>query len=237
MIYSIILAGGKGSRMGNFDRPKQFLEVGNRPIIIHTIEKFILNQMFEKIIIVTPKDWLVYTRDIIKNNGITDPRVVIVVGGADRNESIMSGIRHIEETNGIQDDDIVVTHDSVRPFLTHRIISENIEGALKYGAVNTVVSAIDTIVQSEDGKIVSNIPERKLMYQGQTPQSFNINKLIAHYESLSDDEKLALTDACKICLLKGDPVHLVRGETFNVKITTPFDLILANAIIKERTEA
>ena len=234
VIYAEILAGGNGSRMGNINMPKQFLSLNNRPIIIHTIEKFLLNDRFDKIIIVSRKDWVNHTKDIIKKYiGETD-RVVVVSGGDDRNESIMSGVRYIDEHFGINDDDIIVTHDSVRPFLTHRIIDENINAALEYSAVDTVIEAIDTIIRSEDQEVITEIPVRDTMFQGQTPQSFNIKKLVELYQSLDEAEKSILTDACKIFALKGEKVKLVRGEVFNIKLTTPYDLKVANAIIQER---
>jgi len=234
MIYAEILAGGKGTRMGNVSMPKQFLTLNNRPVIIHTIEKFLLNENFVKIIVVSPKEWIQHTRDIIKKHIGVEDRVVVVEGGSDRNESIMSGIGYIEKNYGINDDDVIITHDAVRPFLTHRIIEENIEAALKYGAVDTVIEAVDTIIQSNDGEAISDIPVRNTMYQGQTPQSFNIKKLTNHYNELSDEQKAILTDACKICLLKGDKVKIVKGEVFNIKITTPYDLKVANALLKEQ---
>jgi D-ribitol-5-phosphate cytidylyltransferase len=234
VIYAEILAGGKGTRMGNINMPKQFLTLNTRPIIIHTIEKFLLNDRFDKIIVVSPKEWINHTKDIIKKHIGPNDHIVVVQGGNDRNESIMSGIRYIESTFGLEDDDVIVTHDSVRPFLTHRIIDENIDAALEYGAVDTVIEAIDTIIQSEDGEVISNIPVRDQMYQGQTPQSFNIKTLVGHYSSLSKEQKEILTDACKICALKGERVKLVKGEVFNIKVTTPYDLKVANAILQER---
>lgn len=234
MIYAEILAGGKGTRMGNVSMPKQYLPLNNKPIIIHTIEKFILNDRFEKIIVVSPKDWINHTKDIIRKHIGQIDRLVVVEGGKDRNESIMNGIKYIEKTVGIKDDDVIVTHDSVRPFLTHRIIEENIDFALKYGAVDTVIEATDTIVQSEDGEIISNIPVRSTMFLGQTPQSFNIKKLVTYYNELDEIQKRILTDACKICALQGDKVKIVKGEVFNIKVTTPYDLKVADAIIQER---
>jgi len=234
LIYAEILAGGIGSRMGNVNMPKQFLSLNEKPIVIHTVEKFMLNSRFDKILIVAPKEWLNYMKDIVRKYIGENDRIVVVEGGSDRNESIMSGIRYIEETHGLLDDDIVVTHDSVRPFLTHRIIEENIEAALKYGAVDTVIEAIDTIIESEDGEHISQIPRRDMMYQGQTPQSFNIKQLVSRYNALTHDQKTILTDACKICLLAGDKVKLVKGEVFNIKVTTPYDLKVANAILQER---
>jgi D-ribitol-5-phosphate cytidylyltransferase len=233
MIYAEILAGGKGTRMGNVSMPKQFLPLNDKPIIIHTIEKFLLNDQFEKIIIASPKEWINYTNDILNKFIKNRDRFVVIEGGEDRNGTIMNGIKYVEDMFGLFDDDIIVTHDSVRPFITHRIINENIQYGLEYGAVDTVISAIDTIVESENGESISHIPVRDFMYQGQTPQTFNMKMLKEHYYSLSNEQKAILSDACKICVLKGEKVKLVTGEVFNIKITTPYDLKVANAIIQE----
>src|SRR5690606_7456415 len=116
---------------------------------------------------------------------------------------------------------------------THRIIQDNIEQGKLYPAVDTVIPAIDTIVESEDHEFISQIPRRDFMYQGQTPQTFKINKFKELYNQLTEAEKEILTDACKIFSLKGETVKLVDGEIFNIKVTTPYDLKVANAIIQE----
>ncbi|EAD3625035.1 2-C-methyl-D-erythritol 4-phosphate cytidylyltransferase [Listeria monocytogenes] len=233
MICAEILAGGKGTRMGNVNMPKQYLPLKGKPIIVHTIEKFILNDRFEKIIIATPKDWINHTQDIIKKY-IFDSRVIVIEGGTDRNETIMNGIRYVEKEFGLNEDDIIVTHDAVRPFITHRIIEENIDMALEFGSVDTVIPAVDTIVESTNHDFITDIPVRGNIYQGQTPQSFNMKTIQKHYNNLTDDEKQILTDACKICLLAGEKVKLVNGGISNIKITTPYDLKVANAIVQER---
>ena len=110
-------------------------------------------------------------------------------------------------------------------------IEENIDAALEFGAVDTVCAAVDTIVSSEDGKVISEIPDRSKMYQGQTPQSFRISVLKDLYNSLSDDEKKTLTDACKICVVRNFPVHLVEGSITNLKITTTGDYKIAQAML------
>ena len=230
-IYGVILAGGQGTRMGNMDKPKQFLEIGGRPVIIHTIEKFIVNPSFEKIIILAPKQWLAYTRDIIRRYIREYDRTAVIEGGNTRNETIMNSIRYIEEQGKLTDDTIIVTHDSVRPFVTYRIIEENIRYAQQCGACDTVIPASDTIVESTGGEYISSIPDRKTMYQGQTPQSFRAKKLREVYESLTTEEKDVLTDACKLYVLKDEPVHLVEGEVSNIKITYPHDLRVAEAIL------
>ena len=236
MIYGEILAGGSGTRMGNTEMPKQFLMLGDRPIIIHTIEQFLINQSFSKIIVCCPKEWVSYTEDLLEKYNIDTNRVDIAVGGSTRNETIMNGCKLIEEKYGLTDKDIIVTHDAVRPFVNQRILDDNIKLAKKYAAIDTVVSATDTIVYSKDGKIISDIPNRKECFQGQTPQTFNIKKLIALFNSLTVKEKEILTDGCKIFSLKGESVGLVDGEVYNTKLTSLFDLKIAKAILMEKDE-
>ncbi len=237
MVFGVILAGGIGSRMGNVEKPKQFLKVGNKPIIVHTIEKFFVHDAFEKLIVLCPKQWIEHTRNLIKKYlQDNSSHVVVIEGGSTRNETIMNSIKYIEENYGLDDDTLLVTHDSVRPFLTYRIIEENIKYGLKYGAVDTVISATDTIVCSEDGESIASVPDRKQMYQGQTPQTFNAKKLKELYYSLTEEEKEILTDASKIFVIKGEKVHLVYGEVFNIKITYPYDLRVAESLLQSEKE-
>jgi len=236
MVFAVICAGGIGSRMGNAEKPKQYLNVGGKPIILHTIEKFVVNEQFEKVIVLVPESWINYTRDIIKKYLKGVEKIEVLAGGADRNSTIMNSIKYIEDNFTLDDDTVIVTHDAVRPFVTHRIIMDNIEAAVNVGACDTVIPATDTIVESMDGEKISSIPDRSKVYQGQTPQIFKAKRLKELYLSLTDEEKAILTDAAKICLLKGEPVHLVRGEVFNIKITYPYDLTVAETLINTDRE-
>lgn len=232
MIYAEILAGGKGSRMGNTEMPKQFLMLGSKPVFIHTIEQFLMNKRVEKVLVCCPEEWMAHTKDAIKKHIVNAEKVVVVKGGSTRNETILNGCYYIEKEYGVQEDDIILTHDAVRPFLNQRIIDDNIDAALKHGAVDTVIEAVDTIVHSADGRIITEIPVRSEMYQGQTPQSFNIKLLMEFLTSLTEEEKSILTDACKALVLKGINVWLVRGEVYNMKITTQHDLKVANGLVE-----
>ena len=231
MTYGVILAGGVGSRMGS-EKPKQYLSIGGKPVIVHTIEKFCLYSEFEKVLILCPAQWIGYTKDLVRKYIGEDSKVDVIEGGSVRNETIMNAIKYIEAEGNLNEDTIIVTHDAVRPFVTYRIIEENVAAAKEYGACDTVIPATDTIVESLDGDMISAIPERKLLNQGQTPQSFKALKLKELYESLTSEEKDILTDAAKIFVLKGEKVKLVKGETFNVKITYPYDLAVAEALLK-----
>lgn len=231
MIYGVVLAGGVGSRMGNVGKPKQYLLIGDKPILIHTLEKFYMQSEFEKVLVLCPAEWLSHTKNLIKKYIPDLGRVVVLEGGDTRNETIMNAIDYIESEGNLNEETIIVTHDSVRPFVTQRILEENIRYAKEYGACDTAVAATDTIVCSEDNVVISDIPERRKMYQGQTPQTFQALKLKKLYYSLSPEEKELLTDAAKIFVMKGEKVYIVDGEVFNIKITYPYDLRVAEALL------
>lgn len=231
MIFAAIVAGGVGSRMNISDMPKQFLPLGNRPIIIHTLEKFLMCSRFDKIYIGVHPDWVSHMEDLINKFNIDSENIELVNGGTDRNSTIQNIINAIETKYGEDESNIIVTHDSVRPFVTLKMIEENIDTAIEYGACDTAVAAVDTIVVSEDGNQISSIPQRKLMYQGQTPQSFKISLLKNLYNDLSNEEKELLTDACKICVVRNVPVKIVKGDVSNLKITTVSDYKIAQAML------
>jgi len=230
MIIGVIMAGGIGSRMGNIAKPKQFLTIGDKPILIHTVEKFVFHPEIDAVIVLTPAAWLRYTEDLLAQAGLK--QVAVIEGGDTRNGTLRNALTYIETAFPTDEDHIAVTHDAVRPFLTHRILSENIRAAQKSGACDTVIPATDTIVQSTDKTYITAIPPRAELYQGQTPQSFSAKKLRALIDSLTPEEEDSLTDACKIFVIKGEPVELVLGDVANIKITYPFDVKLAKALLE-----
>lgn len=229
MIYALILGSGTGSRMGITKLPKQFLKLSNKPIIIHTIEQFILSNCVDKIVVSVAPDYQNYFKDLLNEYKIDG--VDIVIGGDSRSDSVINGCNYIMKNYSVSDDDIIITHDAVRPFVTSRIIYDNVKKIKDYDAIDTVIPATDTIVEIEDD-IISNIPIRSRMFQGQTPQTFRLKELVNMYNSLTDDEKEILTDACKIYTLKNKRVGYVNGEIYNLKITTKFDLNVASSIVK-----
>jgi len=231
MIIAAILGGGIGSRMGNVNMPKQYLQLGSRPILVHTVEKFFVHPQVERVVVLTPPSWLGFTQDILNAHLPKGHNVAVIAGGERRNDTLRCALDYVQEQFGGGEDHILLTHDAVRPFITHRVISDNIAAAREHGACDTVVPASDTIVRSDDGQFISLIPPRKSMYQGQTPQSFTCDKLRALMDSLRPEEEASLTDACKIYSLRGEPVALVQGEVHNIKITYPFDLKVAHAML------
>ncbi len=234
MIYAGILAGGKGTRMGITDMPKQFLELGSKPILIHTIEKFLLVPDFDKIVLGIHPDWITYTEDLLdKYLSQYLDRIIIAEGGHDRNTTIENIIKKIDSIKPITKNDIIVTHDSVRPFVALRTIKDNIELLANNDAADTVVEATDTIVESKNNTIITDIPDRKYLYQGQTPQTFRMQEFLDLYNALSKEQKEILTDACKIFVISGKNVALAKGEYSNIKITTITDLKIAKSMIED----
>lgn len=229
MIFCSILAGGIGGRMGS-EIPKQYIEIVNKPIIIHTIEHFISISEIDLIMVLCPVDWIDYTKELVEKYVGSNNRVEVIEGGETRSDTLMKSIEYIERTHELEDD-IIITHDAARPFVTEKIIRENIAAAKEYGACSTYIRAIDTIAISSDGQEIMSIPDRSQMYQTQTPQTFVARELRELYEKLTNDEKDKLTDAVGIYIANNKKVHIVEGEQSNIKITYPYDLTLAEAIM------
>lgn len=233
MVFGAILAGGVGSRLGA-DLPKQFLMLGDKPVIVYSLEKFLSCSRIDHVFIGVHPDFLEHTQALVDQYVPEEKdRVHILCGGGSRNDTLQNIIAAIDALREDSDEDIILTHDAARPFVTMRMIEENIDAAMAYGAVNTVCPATDTIVISDDGSTVSDIPNKAVMYYGHSPQSFRINMLKALYSTLTQEEKNILTDACKICCLRGQKVALVRSEYTNIKITTPGDYLIAQGFIAD----
>lgn len=235
MVFAGILAGGTGSRMGSYSLPKQFLPLNEKPVIIHVIEKFVVHPEIDHVIVGVNQNWLQYMDDLQKKYFAETENLSIVKGGNDRNSTIYAIIEKSKRL-GASMEDVVVTHDSVRPFVTLKMISDNIVAAQAYGVCDTVIPATDTIVYSANKEYITDIPVRSRTYQGQTPQSFQVGLFEQVYGAMTENEMNLVTDACKMFLLKGHQVHLVEGNVSNIKITYPFDYKMAQIMMEKRTD-
>ena len=231
MIYAAVLAGGSGLRMGG-ELPKQFLDLAGRPIIIRSIDAFVESNSVDKIFVAVSADYYDYVSELA-GKYVSNADITVVVGGKNRNETLLNVLREIEKS-GINEDDVILTHDAVRPFIDKRIIDDNISAAMKYGACNTVVPAVDTILRSSDGRFIESVPARNEIFHAQTPQSFSVKKLLDFYNSISDDEMEAFTDACSVFVANGAEVYMVEGDRNNIKLTYPEDMEKAENIIRCR---
>ena len=233
MIYAVILASGIGSRMNN-NIPKQFLMLNNKPIFIYSVETFLKIKEIEKIIICVPNLYFTKTKELIKNYIGLNNKIDIIIGGETRINSLIKGCNYIKDKYPTSKEDIIITHDGVRPFVSKEIILNNIVECKKYGAVTTAVESSDTIIESLSNNKVTKIPNRSNLLNEQTPQTFNLEKLIKYYKKLTKDEINNLTDATNIFILNNRKVSIIKGDYSNIKITREIDLELAKLIIKNK---
>ena len=232
MIYAAIVAGGSGSRMGA-DNPKQFLELDGKPIIIRTIERFVKCGKINKIYVGVHADWLDFAQGLIDEFS-TEADVEIVKGGKDRTETIYNILEKIESENEISADDIVVTHDGVRPFVSVKEIEDSILMLKSFDGVTLCLPSTDTLLCSPDGIKIASVPDRSQLFRAITPQTFKLKALLSAYRSLDEKQKSSLTDTASIFTSAGLEVGLVQGSERNIKITMPFDMKTAELLLKEK---
>ena len=235
MNYGVILASGSGTRMKSINVPKQYYEINNKPIIIYTLESMLRVNLFDKIFIAINSEYLdlvnEYLNKFISKDDVD--KIAIVFGGKERIDTIHNVISEISK-HPINDDDVIVIHDAVRPFITEKILVDSVNNAREYGAVVASVPASDTMLVSEDGLFVSSIPKRSTLFKGQAPDSFNLKKFVELENKLTKEQKLLVTGTSQVCTMNNYPIRLIPGDEINFKITTDSDLDIAKSIINER---
>ncbi len=230
-LYYMILAGGIGSRMKSPELPKQFLKIGDTPILVRTVRNFEDFGLFRAGVICCPVDWVEYTKATLLEYGISTNNIFIIPGGTNRNNSVKNGCKFLTERFNICDDDVILTHDAVRPFIDSRIIKDNIEAVKEYGACNTVMPVYDSVIRSSTGQFFTEHLHRAELYRVQTPQSFKLFELNNLINSLSESELGEYTDVASIFADRGYRVKLVEGSDVNIKLTTPFDMAVAETVV------
>ncbi len=236
MIYAGILAAGVGTRMHRQDMPKQFLPLGEKPILINTLEQFCVNPQIGRIIVVVPEEWKLFTEDLISKYDMMGAETDVITGGKNKTLSVNKLVEYIRSKWGIQEDDILLAHDGVRPFVTQRIINDNIEAAKVHGMAATVAVTTDTIVATDDGNTLSSVPMKQTMYAEQTPLAFTLHTISEMFDHAAS-KGIALedeTELARMCIKLGYEIHIVEGESYNMKIITPYDLKVANALLMEK---
>ncbi|WP_296971818.1 2-C-methyl-D-erythritol 4-phosphate cytidylyltransferase [Tepidanaerobacter sp. EBM-38] len=222
-VSTVIAAGGHGKRM-NSSVSKQFLTIKGHPILYYTLNKFEKMDVISSIVLVTGVDDMDYTREeIIRKYGFK--KVKLVEGGKERQDSVYNGLREIPPQT-----DIVVIHDGVRPFVPIKLIEKSITAAMKYKAVGVAVPVKDTIKIVGDGNIIKSTPDRKTLWSIQTPQTFKYDLILAAYEKALS-EGFYGTDDTVLVERMGLSVKIIEGAYENIKITTPEDIIFAEAFV------
>ena len=234
MIYAAIVAGGTGSRMGA-DIPKQFLPLGGKPVIIRTIERFLECEEIDVVYIGVHPDWTEHLAEMCRENLTDTSKIRVIEGGSDRNGTVLRIVDSIRGERGISDDDIIVTHDGVRPFVTIREIAESITALDGYDGVTVCAPVKDTILCSEDGRGIDSVPDRDKLFRTLTPQTFRLSVLSDAFDKLPHETVSRLTDTAGLLRELGKPVGLVRGGEFNIKLTTPIDMTLGELILMQNS--
>lgn len=232
MVYAIILAAGNGTRMNEISSlPKQYLKLNNFLILEHSLKKFLQSNLVNKIIIVYHKDYLKIVNNLVKKYQAKDQKIYSCTGGSNRNLSIHYAIKFIDQNLKPEKDDIVLTHDSVRIFVDPKTINESIVAAKKYGASEVVNYATDTINTVKNG-FIDEVLVRKNVRIGQTPQCFKWQIAKKVYLK-NNDEFEFYTDAIGLLIKHNIKVAEVISKNHNMKITTPFDFLIARLCLKQ----
>lgn len=224
MISAIILAGGKGKRMGSAIS-KQFIDIKGKPIIYYTLKKFSENKKIDNIIVVLPEDEVKYFKEnILKKYELRINKIVI--GGKERQDSVYNALKSLKNSST----DIVLIHDGARPFISERIINEGIKFAEIYGAAAPGVMPKDTIKVKNEKNFSVDTPNRANLVSIQTPQVFKFDEILECHEKIRYNGEM-VTDDTMVVEKYGYSVYIYDGEYTNIKVTTPEDLILAERLI------
>jgi 2-C-methyl-D-erythritol 4-phosphate cytidylyltransferase len=226
-VSAIIPAAGSGKRMGG-KTSKQYLQIGGRPIIVETLSVFQKAEIIHDIILVAPPAEVAATKEMVEAAGITKV-VAVTGGGVERQDSIRNGLDLLRD-----DSEIVVVHDGVRPFVTEEMIKSSVAAAKEAGAAVVAVPVKDTVKRAENLSVIETVPRDEL-WLAQTPQAFRCDIIKKAYLEAEKNSFIGTDDASLVEAM-GKGVKIVPGSYENIKITTPEDLIFAEAILKNRSK-
>ncbi|MEE8219974.1 MAG: 2-C-methyl-D-erythritol 4-phosphate cytidylyltransferase [bacterium] len=223
MIAAIVPAAGAGVRM-EADRPKQFLPLGDRPLLVHTLQRLSDSPLIETVVVVVPADWVAKARsELIEPYGLAKVGAV-VAGGAERQDSVAAGLEALGP-----EVDLVVVHDGVRPFVTEAMVADVVEAARAAGAAVAAIPVAETVKRVADGAVVETV-SRDGLYRVQTPQAFR-REVLAEALERARAEGVVATDEAALVERFGWPVRVVAGSAVNLKVTSPEDWSLAESIL------
>jgi 2-C-methyl-D-erythritol 4-phosphate cytidylyltransferase len=226
-VIALIPAAGMGKRMAAGIN-KQYLLLNDKPIVAHTLSIFEDAPFVDDIYLIIPEEEILYCREhVVERYGFAKVRS-IVPGGAERQHSVLNGLRAVENA---LDDDLVLIHDGVRPFVPVHVLERALEVAGAHDGALVAVPAKDTVKIVTEG-IIRETPPRESLWLAQTPQAFRYGVIRAAHE-IADAEGFLGTDDAMLVERLGKDIHVVLGDYRNIKITTPEDLILAEAFLRQ----
>ena len=219
-VHAIIVAAGAGQRAGQVGGKKQFIEIADQPVIIHTLNRFQAAPVIDAIICVVAKEDIPIFSDLIKRHPLSKIKQ-IVAGGACRQDSVSAGLSLLETTGSL--DDLVVVHDGVRPLVSTDLIERVVQAAGQFGGAVAALPVTDSLkIVSQDLMIQKSVP-RESVWAMQTPQAFRLGLLIEAMKKAALDHYVG-TDEASLFERSGHPVFCVEGDHENIKITTASDL-------------
>lgn len=225
-VAAVIPAGGSGRRMQSRS-PKQYLLLNGKPVLVHTLLQLQQSPLIAEIVLVVPESDLSYVRENIEEPYMLTKIRAVIAGGRERQDSVRNGLA------GIGDDcDIVVVHDAVRPFFSAELLASVISAAIQSGAAIAGIPVKDTVKEVDGVGSIARTLNRETLWMAQTPQAFQRGILQEAYRRAAEDDFHGTDDASLVERLD-IPVKMVFGSYRNIKITTPEDLVLAAAFLKE----
>lgn len=231
MNVALIFAGGSGTRMNLKSKPKQFLQLYNKEIIIYTLEHFERHPEIDAIAVVCIEGWMDYLRQLLAKYGIHKVRW-IVPGGETGQDSIFNGLQAIHED--CADDTIVLIHDGVRPLIDGDLISANIACVKEHGSAITVTPVIETVMLTDEANRVGRSVDRDKSCVAKAPQSFLLGDIYKTHVKAREEGIHTKIDSATMMSDYGFPLYTVEGNTENIKITTPTDFYLFRALYDAR---
>lgn len=227
MTYALIFAGGSGVRMNNAARPKQFLKLHGKEIIVHTLEKFQEHPLIDGICVVCLSDWITFLHSLIEQYRLTKVRW-IVNGGGTGQESIFNGLSKLHEH--CDGSSLVLVHDGVRPLVSQELISACIDSVREFGSAVAVSPAIETIVAADEHGIIMQITDRSKCFSAKAPQAFVLEDLYQAHIKARQDGFTGAIDSASLMHHYGYELHTVPCSYENIKITTPADFYIFRAL-------
>ena len=221
-ISLLLLMGGKGKRFSD-STPKQFQYLSGKKLYLHTLDFFYNLKIFKKIILPCCKEYISEVKKETKHY----EDLFIIEGGSTRQTSTYNSLKFLKKDKI----EYVMIHDIVRPFVSEKIILENIENVKKYKAVDTCISSYDTLVEKDSLDFIKNIPDRKKILRGQTPQTFNFELIYNAHKKAIKNRFFDSTDDCQL-VINDTKIRIIEGDELNIKITTKLDLYLAEQILR-----
>lgn len=233
MVTALIFAGGTGSRMNSRSKPKQFLSLFGKPIIIHTLEHFEYSEEIDSIAVVCRESWIDYLKQQLKVNYFEKIRWV-VPGGDTGQQSIYNGLKAIRAACEDPGETIVLIHDGVRPLISGQLISDNIAAVRQFGSAITVTRAVETVIMTDEKNEIVDILNRSNAKIAKAPQGFYLQDILAAHEQAIADGIAKMIDSASLMRHYGHKLHTVDGPVENIKITTPSDYYTFRAIYEAK---